>query len=127
MSPVSGHAIAGGDVADTEALGARPPDGVTYTPSVDALADGTLIERGRRPKHGAARGADALVRGARAVELGLRRSGLMYREPYRYLTVTPGAFDLVHARVFPCACRHRRAPGDQLRVPAAGALRGPLR
>jgi len=56
MSPVSGHAIAGGDVADTEALGARPPDGVTYTPSVDALADGTLIERGRRPKHGAARG-----------------------------------------------------------------------
>ena len=101
MSPVSGHDIPGGDVAYTEALVARPPVGVTYTTYVDALADGTLADRGRRPKHGVMRGADALVFGARAVELGLRRTGLMFREPYRYLTVAPGAFDLVHAHVFP--------------------------
>jgi glycosyltransferase involved in cell wall biosynthesis len=101
MSPVSGHDIPGGDVAYTEALVARPPEGVTYTTYVDALADGTLVERGRRPRHGAMRGADALVFGARAVELGMRKSGLLYREPYRYLTVDPGSFDLVHAHVFP--------------------------
>jgi len=101
MSPVSGHDIPGGDVAFTEALVARPPAGVTYTTYVDALADGMLIERGRHPKHGTMRGADALVFGARAVELGLRKAGRMYREPYRYLSVAPGAFDLVHAHVFP--------------------------
>ena len=101
MSPVSGHDISGGDVAYTEALVARPPEGVSYTTYVDALADGTLVERGRRPKHGAMRGTDALVLGARAVELGFRKSGLMFREPYRYLTVEPGAFDLIHAHVFP--------------------------
>jgi len=101
MSPVSGHDIPGGDVAYTEALVARPPEGVSYTTYVDALADGTLVERGRRPKHGAMRGTDALIFGTRAVELGMRKSGLMFREPYRYLTARPDAFDLVHAHVFP--------------------------
>jgi glycosyltransferase involved in cell wall biosynthesis len=101
MSPVSGHDIPGGDVAYTEALVARPPEGVTYTTYVDALADGTLVERGRRPKHSAMQGTDALVFGARAIELGLRRSGIMFREPFRYVTVEPGAFDLMHTHVFP--------------------------
>jgi glycosyltransferase involved in cell wall biosynthesis len=101
MSPVAGHDIPGGDVAYTEALIARPPEGVTYTTYVDALAGGMLVERGRRPKHGAMRGTDALIFGARAIELALRKSGLMFREPYRFLTVEPDAFDLVHAHVFP--------------------------
>ncbi len=101
MSPVSGHDIPGGDVAYTEALLARPPEGVTYTTYVDALSHGTLVDRGRRPKHGVMHGTDALVFAARAVEIGLRKSGLMYREPYRYLSVDPDAFDLVHAHVFP--------------------------
>lgn len=101
MSPVSSHDVAGGDVAYTEALVARPPDGVSYTTYVDALADGSLVERGRRPRHGVMRATDAVVFGARAVELGLRRSRIMFREPYRYLSVVPGAFDLVHAHVFP--------------------------
>ena len=101
MSPVSGRDIPGGDVAYTEALLARPPEGVTYTTYVDALAEGMLVERGRRPKHGAMRGTDGLIFGARAVEIGLRKSGVMFREPYRYLTVHPDAFDLIHAHVFP--------------------------
>ena len=101
ISPVSGRDPSGGDVAYTEALVARPPDGVTYTTYDEALAEGTLVERGRRPKNGGARGVDALAFGARALEIGLRRSGLMFRESYRYLTPRPGAFDLVHAHVFP--------------------------
>ena len=100
MSPVSGVDVAGGDVSYTEALVARPPHGVTYTTYVDALSDGTLVERGRRPKHGPLGTADAAVLAARGVELGLRRSRLMFREPYRYLTVDPDAFDLVHAHLF---------------------------
>jgi len=100
MSPVAGHDVPGGDVAYTEALLARPPTGVTYTSYVDALAEGSLVERGRRPRHGSISGTDVVVLGARAVELGLRASGLMFRESYRYLTVDPDAFDLVHAHIF---------------------------
>ena len=79
MSPVSGHDIPGGDVSYTEALLARPPAGVTYTTYVDALREGTLVERGRRPKHGAMAGTDVVIFGARAIELGLRRTGFVYR------------------------------------------------
>lgn len=100
MSPVAGIDPPGGDIAYTEALLARPPDGVTYTTYVDALADGTLTERGRRPKHGDFGAPDLAVLGARVVEHGLRRSGVLFREPYRYLTVAPGAFDLIHAHLF---------------------------
>ena len=74
-------------MAFTEALLARPPEGVTYTTYIDALADGTLVERGRRPKHGAIRARDAFIFCARGIELALRRTGLLFREPYRYLTV----------------------------------------
>ena len=81
MSPVSGHDIPGGDVAYTEALLARPPSGVTYTTYVDALREGTLVERGRRPRHGAMTGTDALIFGARAIELGLRRTGVASASP----------------------------------------------
>jgi glycosyltransferase involved in cell wall biosynthesis len=100
MSPVAGVDPPGGDIAYTESLLARPPDGVTYTTYVDALVEGSLVERGRRPKHGSFHAGDLAVLGARVVEHGLRRSGLCYREPYRYLTVAPGAFDLVHAHLF---------------------------
>ncbi len=81
--------------------GRDPSGGVTYTTYDEALAEGTLVERGRRPKHGSVRGVDALAFAGRALEIGLRRSGLMFREYYRYLTPRPGAFDLVHAHVFP--------------------------
>ncbi len=101
MSPVVGVDPPGGDLAYTEALLARPPRGVEYTTYVDALSAGSLVERGRRPRHGPMGAADVLVLGARAVEHGLRRTGLPYREPYRYLTVARDAFDLVHAHLFP--------------------------
>jgi glycosyltransferase involved in cell wall biosynthesis len=110
MSPVAGQDIPGGDVSYTEALLARPPAGVTYTTYVDAFRQGTLVERGRRPRHGAMQGTDALIFGARAIELGLRKTGYLYREPYRYLTVDPDAFDLVHAHVFPVRLVHTDMP-----------------
>ena len=110
ISPVAGHDVPGGDVSYTEALVARPPRGVTYTTYVDALAEGSLVERGRRPRHGAVRPADAVILGARVAELGLRRAGLAFREPYRYLTVDPAAFDLVHAHVFAVRLVHTAQP-----------------
>ena len=101
MSPVVGVDPPGGDLAYTEALLAHPPDGVAYTTYVEALAEGSLVERGRRPRHGRFRPVDAPVLGARVVEHGLRRAGVLFREPYRYLTPDPDAFDLVHAHLFP--------------------------
>ena len=117
MSPVDGVDPPGGDIAYTESLLARPPDGVTYTTYTDALAGGTLVERGRRPRHGAIRATDVVTLGARVVEHGLRRSGLLYREPYRYLTVDPDAFDLVHAHLFPV-----RLLGPQLPLVTSSGL-----
>jgi len=110
MSPVSGHDPPGGDVAFTEALVARPPTGVTYTTYVDALAEGSLVERGRKPRHGSVGATDALLMGVRAGELALRRTGRLYREPYRYLTADPDAFDLVHAHVFSVRLVGTRVP-----------------
>ena len=101
MSPVAGVDPPGGDLAYTEALLARPPDGVVYTTYVDALAEGSLVERGRRAKHGRMRPVDVPVLAARVAEHGLRRAGVLFREPYRYLTADPDAYDLVHAHVFP--------------------------
>lgn len=101
MSPVAGVDPPGGDLAFTEALLARPPDGVVYTTYVDALAEGSLVERGRRAKHGRMRPVDVPVLAARVAEHGLRRAGVLFREPYRYLTADPDAYDLVHAHVFP--------------------------
>ena len=101
MSPVSGLDVSGGDVSYTEALLACPPEGVTYTTYPDAMAAGTLVERGRKPRHGHHDPLDAALLVARAAELGLRRTGVLFREPVRYLTVDPEAFDLVHAHVFP--------------------------
>ena len=102
VSPVAGRDIAGGDVSYTEALLAHPPDGVTYTTYPEALAAGTLVERGRTPGSTPGRwtATDAGILAARAVEHGLRRTGRLFREPYWYLTVDPDAFDLVHAHVF---------------------------
>ena len=100
LSPVSGRDIAGGDVAYTEALMARSPAGVEYTSYDVALENGSLVERGRRPGHGKMRAVDALIFGARAIEIALRRSGRVFREPFRYLTADPDAFDLVHSHIF---------------------------
>ena len=100
LSPVAGVDVGGGDVTYTEALLAHPPAGVTYTTYTDALEAGSLVERGRRLRHGRPRPADVAILGARAAEAVLRRSGVLFREPYRFLTVDPDAFDLVHAHVF---------------------------
>jgi len=100
MSPMADRDVAGGDVTYTEALLARPPEGVTYTTYVDALDEGSLVERGRRPRGGLPGPTDTVILGVRGVEHGLRRAGLLFREPYSYVTVSPGAFDLVHAHLF---------------------------
>ena len=110
MSPVAGLDVSGGDIAYTEALVARPPSGVTYTTYPDAMAQGTLVERGRRPKHGRLGARDGAILAARTVEVGLRKAGVLFREPYRYLTIDPDAFDLVHSHVFPVRQVASRVP-----------------
>jgi glycosyltransferase involved in cell wall biosynthesis len=100
FSPVRGVDPPSGDVAYTESLVADPPPGVRYTSYVDAIDDGRVQVRGRRPRHGRFGGADAAILTARAGEVALRRAGVMYREPIWYVTIEPGAFDVVHQHVF---------------------------
>lgn len=110
MSPVDGHDVAGGDIAYTEALLARPPEGVTYTTYIDALEGGTMTLRGIHPRNGIAGGPDLAILGARAVEKGFRRSGIPFRESLRYITVDPDHFDLIHAHTFPVRQVSSRVP-----------------
>ena len=101
FSPVRGRDPASGDVAYTEALLGEPPPGVRYTTYAQALEDGLLEIRGRRPRPGTRRATiDLALFGVRGVELTLRRAGVMYREPTWFVSLRPGAFDLVHQHLF---------------------------
>lgn len=100
FSPVRGLDPPGGDIAYTEALLADPPDGVEYVTYPEAIERGLVAVRGRRTRHGRMRAADVGILGLRAVESGLRRSGVMFREPYWYVSIEPGAFDLIHSHLF---------------------------
>lgn len=124
VSPVRGVDPLSGDVTYTEQLLAAPPPGVRYTTYVDALAHGSLRERGSRAAVRAAIRRDlpgelgvALWRKAEHL---VRRSGLAFREPLRILAVQPGAFDLVHVHVF-----HSRFLGGA--PPIIMSAGGPLR
>jgi glycosyltransferase involved in cell wall biosynthesis len=110
FSPVAGLDPPSGDIAYTEALLAQPPPGITYTTYPDAIDAGAVRVRGRRPRHGGFRGADAAVLGIRAGEQLLRRSGAMFREPTWFVTIDPDAFDLVHQHLFPVRQMGRRLP-----------------
>jgi glycosyltransferase involved in cell wall biosynthesis len=98
-SPVSGIDPPSGDATYTETLLKNPPAGVEYTTYTDAIADGRVVQRGRKPWSHAARFADVPVFAARVVELGLR-SRWMFREDTRFITVDEKGFDLVHNHIF---------------------------
>ena len=123
VSPVRTLDPLSGDVTLTEQLLACPPPGVTYTPYDEALADGTLTDVGSRRSLREARGPGRVGALALAVwrkgEHLLRRSGLAYREPLRFLKVRPGAFDLVHVHVF-----HTRFFGETPPIVMSGG--GPM-
>lgn len=107
ISPLPGIDPPCGDVTYSENLLANPPDGVEYVTYAEALADGTLVEHGRRSELKRTRGL-ARVRAAfrilreRTVN-ALRRRGVLFAEPFRHFSVRPGAYDVVHCHVFSAA------------------------
>jgi glycosyltransferase involved in cell wall biosynthesis len=110
FSPVRGIDPASGDVAYTEALLDDPPPGVRYTTYDQAVDDGRVRVRGRRPRRGSFGAGDAAILMARGAELSLRRAGVMYREPTWFVTIGPGAFDVVHQHLFAVRQVGRRTP-----------------
>jgi glycosyltransferase involved in cell wall biosynthesis len=110
FSPVRGADPPSGDVAYTESLVADPPPGVRYTTYAEAIADGRVHVRGRRPRHGRFGAVDAAILVARGGEVALRRAGVMYREPIWYVSFEPGAFDVVHQHLFAVRQVGRRVP-----------------
>jgi len=110
FSPLEGRDPASGDTSYTQALLDDPPPGVVYTTYQDAIADGTVRVRGRKPWHAPRSPTDLAVFGLRLVESGLRRSGVMFRESNWFVTVEPGAFDLIHQHLFPVRQLGTRIP-----------------
>lgn len=95
-----------GDVTYTQTLLASPPEFVTYTTYAEALANGTLREHGRRsPRSRIAEDRISVwaemvsVVGSAALNR-VRRTGLLFREPFRFFSVAEGVYDLVHMHVF---------------------------
>ena len=104
ISPLPGIDPPCGDVTYSEGLLAHPPAGVEYRTYVEALADGTLVERGRRGDLLRSRGlrkpgAAGRILRERVIN-ELRRRGLLFREPFRHFAVAPGVYDVVHCHVF---------------------------
>jgi glycosyltransferase involved in cell wall biosynthesis len=101
LSPLQGLDPPNGDVTYTSQLLVNPPRGVEYTTYAQALADGHLRERFRRSSHASSAAAWFSARTLREGAVNrLRRRGILFREPFRYFYVRPGAFDLVHCHVF---------------------------
>ena len=99
FSPVAGRDPAGGDITYTRLLVEHPPPGVVYTTYDEAIRDGSVVVRGRRPARGSFTMADL---GALAARLGHRllADRLLYREPPWFVSIDPDAFDLVHQHLF---------------------------
>src|SRR4051812_11376901 len=107
ISPVPGLDPPNGDVVYTQSLLEHPPPGVEYETYPDALRSGRLRELGRRQEYVEASGlarfrAVGRIGRERGVN-ALRARGALFREPFRYFSVKPGAYDLVHCHVFSAA------------------------
>lgn len=95
-----------GDVTYTQTLVANPPHGVEYETYADALRKGTLVEHGRRERFWK---EPFLTAGNKAVNV-LRRSRLLFLEPFRFFSVKPGAYDVIHLHVFSARFLDRDCP-----------------
>ena len=100
FSPLAHLDPPSGDISYTEALLAEPPPGVEYVTYADAIDQGLITVRGRRPANGTLGLTDLTLLGVRAGERALRRRGMMFREPWWFVSIRPGAFDLVHQHLF---------------------------
>jgi glycosyltransferase involved in cell wall biosynthesis len=100
FSPLAHLDPPSGDISYTEALLAEPPPGVEYITYADAIDQGLITVRGRRPAKGPFGLTDLTLLAVRAGERALRRRGMMFREPWWFVSIKPGAFDLVHQHLF---------------------------
>jgi glycosyltransferase involved in cell wall biosynthesis len=100
FSPLPERDPPSGDVSYTQALLSEPPPGVEYITYADAIEQGLVTVRGRHPSHGLIGTKDLALLAVRTVERSLRRRGLMFREPWWFISIQPGAFDLVHQHLF---------------------------
>jgi glycosyltransferase involved in cell wall biosynthesis len=96
-----GMSTTSGDVTHTEMLLRHPPPGVQYVRFDEAIRSGEVVVRGRKPRKGDGTRLDRLIFVVRLVEFALRRARLMYREPTWWVSIRPGAFDLIHQHLFP--------------------------
>ena len=96
ISPLRDLDVPCGDITYTDLLLAHPPEGVEYETYADALARGALTEHARRE---GLRRHPLLVLGNKAVSI-LRQKRLLFWEPYRFFSVKPGEYDLIHMHVF---------------------------
>ena len=101
FSPLSDRDPTSGDTSYTEALVAHPPPGVHYITYQEAIAAGTVRVRGRKPWRNPRDLSDLAIFGLRLIESGLRKCGVLFREPNWFITAQPGAFDLIHQHLFP--------------------------
>jgi glycosyltransferase involved in cell wall biosynthesis len=118
MAPLEGRDAPSGDITYTDVLLREPPPGVRYTTYADALEAGTMTIRGRRPGHGSLSAVDAGLLLLRGLEKAAR-GRFMFREPYWYVSIRPGEFDLLHQHLFTV-----RQVGP--RVPAVSSAGFPL-
>jgi len=99
LSPLPGLDPPNGDVTYTQHLLDEPPKGVEYITYDQALADGSLIELYRRAS--ARLGLVGTGTFAREIAVNrLRRTDLMFSEPFRHFRVQERCFDVIHSHVF---------------------------
>lgn len=106
ISPLPKIDVPCGDVTYTETLLAYPPEGVEYETYAEALARGTLVEHGiRRSLKQAIKDRKHIFReSAFTIFLHsinfLKHKHWLFWEPFRFFSVKPGEYDLVHLHVF---------------------------
>lgn len=88
-----------GDITYTETLLRHPPPGVEYETHASALAAGRLIEHANRRRFWREPVTTAVNK---IINIARARHWLFW-EPFRYFSVAPGAYDIVHLHVFSAA------------------------
>jgi glycosyltransferase involved in cell wall biosynthesis len=106
ISPLQGFDPPCGDITYTETLLANPPAGVEYDTYIDAIRNGTLVERARRSRFW----KEPLLTGISKCINFVRAKRWLFWEPFRFFDVHPGTYDLVHLHVFAAAFRNLDCP-----------------
>lgn len=99
ISPLRGLDPPCGDITYTETLLRHPPEGVIYETYASALAAGRLIEHANRRRFR----REPVITGFNKLINIARSKRWLFWEPFRYFSLAPGAYDVVHLHVFSAA------------------------